>query len=93
VGKVDLYTAGYALTDDHYKRLVRALAVNELFEKAGAGVPSATEKNNTEALQELRDIRDGKFPALAKAGETAGGVSPTGSGSKWGSDDRIGLRV
>ena len=90
VGKVDLYTAGYALTDDHYKRLVRALAVYELYEKAGGGIPTAQEKNNTDALQELHDIRDGKFPALAKLGQTAGSVS--GTGAKWGSDERIGIR-
>lgn len=90
VAQVDLYTAGYTLAEAHYKRLARALAVYELYRLAGDAIPDKHEKANAAAMAELKDIRDGKFPALAKTGEAAGTVS--GGGAKWGGAARIEMR-
>lgn len=90
VSMVDDYTTKYALTDDRYKRLVRALAVYELYRLAGGGVPDAIEKANTAAMRELEGIRDGKFPDLARKGETAGAVTATKAA--WGSVPRVAMR-
>jgi hypothetical protein len=90
VGMVDDYTTQYVLTDLRYKRLVRALAVYELYRLAGGGVPEAIAEANKTALTELKEIRDGKFPDLAREGETPG--STTAAKGNWGSAERFDAR-
>jgi hypothetical protein len=90
VGMVDDYTRQYALTDLHYKRLVRALAVYELYRLAGGGVPDAIAEAYKMAVTELKEIRDGKFPDLARDGETPGSV--TAAKGQWGSAVRFDAR-
>lgn len=90
VGMVDDYTTQYVLTDLRYERLVRALAVCELYRLAGGGVPDAIDQANKAAVRELEAIRDGKFPDLARVGESAGSV--TGVKAQWGSQRPIPMR-
>jgi hypothetical protein len=90
VGMVSDYTTKYVLTDLRYQRLVRALAVYELYRLAGSGVPDAIDQANKTAIAELKDIRDGKFPDLARVGEAAGAV--TVAKGKWGSQAVIPMR-
>lgn len=90
VGMVTDYTTKYVLTDLRYERLVRALAVYELYRLAGGGIPQGIDDGNNKALSELKDIRDGKFPDLARIGETAGSV--TAAKGKWGSQTAIPMR-
>jgi hypothetical protein len=90
VGMVDDYTTQYVLTDLRYERLVRALAVYEMYRLAGGGVPQGIEDANKAAVRELEAIRDGKFPDLARVGEAAGSV--TSAKGKWGSQAAIPMR-
>jgi hypothetical protein len=90
VGMVDDYTTQYAITDDRYERLMRPLAVYELYQLAGGGVPDAIAKANEKAIAELKEIRDGKFPDLAREGETPG--STTAAKGNWGSAERFDAR-
>lgn len=90
VGMVDDYTTQYVLTDLRYKRLARALAVYELYRLAGGGVPEAIAEANKTALNELKEIRDGKFPDLAREGETPGSV--TAAKGEWGSATKFEAR-
>jgi len=90
VGMVERYSAGYVLTEEHYKDLVRPIAVFKLHCLAAGSAPDGIEKLYNDAKEELEGIRDGKFPALAKTGEAAGSVSS--AKGNWGSDERIAIR-
>lgn len=90
VGMVDDFTGKYVLTDLRYKRLVRALAVYEMYRLAGGGIPEGITDANKTALAELKDIRDGKFPDLARDGETPGSV--TAAKGNWGSAEKFNAR-
>lgn len=86
VGKVEDYTLRYDVPDLRHKRLTRALVLYELFARLG-GIPKDREKKYEEAMKELRDIRDGKFPDLAIEDPAPEGL-PSTSG-KWGGKDTI----
>jgi hypothetical protein len=84
IQKVDAYTARYTLTDNHYKRLVRALALWEAWALTG-NIPDSKQKLYDAAMKELEDIRDGKFDGtLTLASSTAAGA--------WGSETKVNLR-
>lgn len=86
VDQVEFYTRGYSLTALHFRRLVRALAVHELYRLAGQ-VPEGHTKALDVALDELKGIRDGKFQNLAASGETPTDQAKAKAG--WGSQTRI----
>lgn len=90
VEQVSLYTAGYALTVETYQRLVRGLAIPHLYWLANGSKRDGDEDSESKVLRELEAIRDGKFPALAKAGETPGSV--TAGGGSWGSATKVEMR-
>lgn len=89
VDQVSFYTRGYSLTDLHFRRLVRALAVHELYRLAGQ-VPEGHDKALMVALDELKAIRDGKFQNLAASGETP--TSQPKARAGWGSSAPFGER-
>lgn len=66
-GAVADHAGHYDLPADRWRRLVRALAVRDLLTFPGGAAPAAVEAAAHEALQELRDIRDGKFASLLPA--------------------------
>jgi hypothetical protein len=81
-GVVTSYTSAYNLDAQHRNRLERALAVYDLYYKLGS-IPEAVQKAYDEAMKELRDIRDGKFPGLASSdGDSAGSTGAWGSRTK-----------
>lgn len=86
VAQVDLYTQGYTLTEAHYRRLVRGLAVYEAYRLA-AGATEEHRKGYDDALKEITAIRDGKFPGLATSEQEAGETAP--ARGNWGSRDKI----
>lgn len=70
-------TTGYQLTTDWHNRLVRAIAQFELWKNAGP-IPDEVQKAYDQAIQDLGDIRDGKYPLLAKS-DTGAGQAQSGS--------------
>lgn len=65
------YTAGYDLGEDDRKTLVRRVALFNAYALAGP-VPDEISKAYDKAMDELRDIRDGKFVQSAQDGSGAG---------------------
>lgn len=84
--KVDLYTRRYDLPGNDEKRLVRALVLYELYARL-ASIPPKRDAKHQEAMKELRDIRDGKFPDLAQEEPLPEGI-PSGEG-RFGSAPKI----
>lgn len=80
---VTTYTSAFTLSSAHATRLQRPLVIHQLYTLIGA-VSEAMQKAYDEAMKELREIRDGKFPGL----EDAGG-STTSSTGAWGSKTKI----
>jgi hypothetical protein len=79
------YTARYVIGDENAKRLQRPLIIYELYALIGAATETIAASKDA-ALQELRDIRDGKFPNLELAEEQPS--SPAGRAA-WGSKIKI----
>jgi len=74
------YTAGFDLGEDDRKALVRRIALFNAYALAGP-VPDEISKAYDKAMDELRDIRDGKF--LQSAQDTTGsGRGKSGSNPK-----------
>ena len=71
------YTAGYDLGEDDRKTLVRRVALFNAYALAGP-VPDEISKAYDKAMDELRDIRDGKF---VQSAQTTSGSSQAKSGS------------
>ncbi len=86
VQKVEDYTARFAVPELRYKRLVRALVLFELYSRL-VEIPQKRETKHREAMQELHDIRDGKFPDLMLEEPSPAGV-PSGQGN-WGSKAKL----
>jgi hypothetical protein len=84
--KVEDYTKRYDVPELRQFRLVRALVLYELYSRLGT-IPQKRKDKYEEAMRELRDIRDGKFPDLALEDPPPDGL-PEGQG-RWGSDTRI----
>jgi hypothetical protein len=84
MARVDDYTNRYVLSDSRYKRLCRALVIYQLFLLVGP-VPANHQAAYDEAMKELADIRDGKFPDLAVEEPTdlAAGTAA------WGGTDKV----
>lgn len=79
---VATYTGAYTLGSGHAARLQRALIIHQLYSLIGA-VSEAIQKAYDEAMKELRDIRDGKFPGLTDAnGSTDAQTGGWGSRTK-----------
>ncbi len=88
---VDTYTARYALSDDHYKRLVTPLTLWFCYEHSGA-IPSPKQNAYDQALLELRDIRDGKFADLLALKDPQPAQTSSRAGA-WGSQEPIRIRA
>lgn len=60
------YTLRYNVEDARVTRLVRCLVFWDLYSNPmmGSGPPKQIQDNYNTAMQELKDIRDGKFPDL-----------------------------
>lgn len=84
--KVESYTLRYAMPASWVKRLVRALCLYELYARLGT-IPEKRRAKYEEAMKELRDIRDGKFPDLALEDPPPEGL-PAGGG-RWGSEAKL----
>ena len=80
---VTSYTSAYTLAAAHLQRLQRPLVIFDLYSKLGT-IPEAVQKAYDEAMKELRDIRDGKFPGLTDASG-----SSTSSTGAWGSRTKL----
>jgi hypothetical protein len=80
-GTVNDYTSRYVLDAERWRRLVRMLAVHDLMNFPGGSIPDAVVKARTEALQELKDIRDGKFRDLLLESASAPAVATGAYGS------------
>lgn len=61
--KVEDYTLRYDVPELRRNRLARALVLFELYARLGS-IPEKRKTKYEEAMKELRDIRDGKFPDL-----------------------------
>lgn len=81
------YIAGYVVSDDRQKDLVRAIALWKAFSIAGQGkAPEGYRAGYDEAMAWLKDARDGKF-ALVEDEEAD---DPAASGA-WGSQTRLAM--
>jgi hypothetical protein len=89
IQKVEDYTLRYSVPVTQAKRLVRALVLFELYSRLGS-IPAKRKDKYEEAMQELRDIRDGKFPDLAIEDPPPTGLNQTGG--RWGSNKRFSSR-
>ncbi len=81
VQTVNDYPSRYTLAAERHQRLVRALALYKLYALIG-DVSKARADDFDNAMEELMDIRDGKFPELTLAGSAA-------SAGSWGSQTRL----
>jgi hypothetical protein len=84
--KVDDYTRRHALELERENRLVRALVLFELSARLGK-IPEKRQRKYDEAMRELRDIRDGKFPDLALKDPLPGDLA--GLEGYWGSERKM----
>ncbi len=75
------FTSRYTLANERHQRLVRALVLYKLYSLIG-DVSKARSDDFDNAMQELRDIRDGKFPELTLADSVA-------AAGAWGSQTRL----
>jgi hypothetical protein len=82
---VNQYTARYLLPDAWRERLVRPIAIHQLYQLLGR-VPEAHQKAYEAAMQELRDIRDGKFSDVLPPAEAPPTPASTGD---WGSETKF----
>jgi hypothetical protein len=82
VTQVEAYTARWAVPDAWLKKLVRALALHDLYAQFQE-VPKNRADAYAQAMQELKDIRDGKFEMLDEA-EPQPGTLATSLGSSGG---------
>src|SRR5881396_577181 len=73
-------TSGYGISADWHNRMVRAIAQFELWKNAGP-IPPEVQKAYDQAIQDLNDIRDGKYPLLAQS-DTGGSQARSGSNPK-----------
>lgn len=89
VQTVSDYTAAYVLADDRWKRLMRPLALCKIYQSIGE-LPEAVKKAYDDAMKELEQIRDGKFPNLPPADPPL--VEITSQSGAWGSGTKISLR-
>ena len=64
--KVQDYTLKHALSEERLHRLIRPLALFQLYSLLGQVSP-ALQADHDSAMKELEEIRDGKFPDLALA--------------------------
>ncbi len=78
------YTSRYVIGSNDAKRLQRALIIGQLYALVGS-VPQGHSDTMKAAIQELKDIRDGKFPML----EVAEGGKPNDFTGGFGSKPRI----
>lgn len=83
---VSMYSSRYVLEEAMWRRLMRPLAIWHLYSLIGQ-VPEAHQKARDAAIEELKEIRDGKFPLTP-----AGGNSAHNTAGSWGSDSRVSLR-
>ena len=74
-------TSGYDISANWHDRMCRAIAQFELWKNAGP-IPDEVQKAHDQALKDLDDIREGKYPLLAQS-------DTGGSQSSWGSADKI----
>lgn len=83
------YTRRFVVPDDRAKRLIRALVLYELYARLNPySIPKFRADKQRQAVDELEEIRDGKFLDLQKADDPVGG--PTATGATWGSEPKIG---
>src|SRR5207249_11753092 len=59
-------TSGYNISADWHNRMCRAIAQFELWKHAGP-IPDEVLKAYDQAIQDLDDIREGKYPLLAQS--------------------------
>ena len=74
-------TTGYTISADWHNRLVRSIAQFELWKNAGP-IPDEVQKSYDQAIADLNDIREGKYPLLANS-------NTGGRQGSWGSADKI----
>lgn len=86
VQKVEDYTLRFDVPDLRMKRLTRALVLFEIYSRLSS-IPEKRETKYNEAMKELREIRDGKFPDLAIEDPAPEGL-PSGEG-RWGSKPKF----
>lgn len=84
---VDSYTRMYVLPAAWRERLVRPIAIHQLYQLLGR-VPEAHQKAFEAAMQELRDIRDGKFADVLDPN-----APPRTGGGSWGSEPQVSPRT
>lgn len=84
--RIDDYTLRYEIGDLRYKRLIRALSIYRIYGLLGP-VPENHKAGYDEAMKELENIRDGKFPDLRLRAATAATLA-AGTG-KWGGQTKI----
>ncbi len=84
--KVEDYTARFEVPELRYQRLVRALVLFEIYARL-AEIPKKRQTKYDEAMKELKDIRDGKFPDLMLEEPPPAGI-PSGHGN-WGSKEKL----
>lgn len=84
--KVEDFTLRWAVPELRVKRLTRPLVLWFLYKRLGS-IPDKRQTDYDEAMKELREIRDGKFPDLAIEDPAPAG-SP-GSTATWGSEEKI----
>lgn len=87
--QLEVYTGRYVVPDNWQKKLVRALALHDLYAQIGQ-IPPQRQAAYDAALKELEAIRDGKFPTLEEA-EPAPGTLSTADGS-YGSETKFNPR-
>jgi hypothetical protein len=90
MGMIADYTARYDLETERWTRLARALCLEKLHQLLNA-VPDAIRKGADDARQELRDIRDQKFPTLKSATAPVIAIQPPRG--DFGAGDRIKARI
>jgi hypothetical protein len=83
------YTLRYVLEDERQARLIRALTLWDVFTnpQLGSQPPQAMQTAYKAAMQELQDIRDGKFHDLLQANPEDPQLSP--ALGEWGSDRKV----
>lgn len=86
VQKVEDYTLRWNVPETRHKRLTRALVLYELYARLQT-IPEKRKLKYEEAMKELKDIRDGKFPDLAIEDPAPAGLP--GSSGAWNSSTKI----
>jgi hypothetical protein len=87
------YTIRFVIPQERQYRLIRALVLFDLYSNPALGMmPPNVETTYKAAMQELKDIRDGKFPDLALLHPSDGSEAPASDSAAWGSDKKINMR-